>query len=90
MPPFFSIVDQHYNFLVNLAKMKPAIEIRIVKSEKISGDLYEVKAEIVNSGQFPLMTKLAERSKWVKKLRIDLLPSTTQQIVGGKKVNLID
>lgn len=85
-----SISDQHYNFLAVLAKMKPAIEIRILKSEKKSGDLYEVKAEILNSGQFPLMTKLAERSSWVKKLRVDLLPSASQEIVGGKKVNLIN
>ncbi len=92
-PPFSaldSISDQHYDFVVNLAKMKPAVEIRILSSEKKSGDLFEIKAEIVNSGNLPLMTKLAEKSKWVKMLRVDLLTASSQEIIGGKKVNLIN
>jgi hypothetical protein len=45
---------------------------------------------MTNAGKFPTMPALAVESKWVKKVRLDMLTSGTQKVMGGSKVFLWD
>ncbi len=85
-----SVSDQHLDFLLSLATMHPALTFSDIKVTKKSGDLYLIEAELTNNGKCPTMTALAKDSKWVKKIRLDILTSKTQQVNGGRKVFLFD
>ena len=85
-----SISGQHLNFIIELAERHPALKFSNIKVTRNTGDLYQVEAEITNTGGFPTMTFLALGSRWVKKIRVDLLPSKNQVVAGGRKVFLYD
>lgn len=85
-----SISGHHLKFLGGLADMHPALKFSNIKVTPNSGDMYQVEAEITNTGGFPTMPFLATGSKWVKKIRLEILPSKNQVITGGQKVFLYD
>ncbi len=92
-PPFSyidTITSNHLDFLVALAEMHSSLKFSDIKITKQADNLFLVEAEITNTGKFPTMPVLAQRSKWVKKVRLDIIPSQKQTIVGGKKVFLYD
>jgi hypothetical protein len=85
-----SISGPHYDFIIELAKMHPSLKFSAVKVVQNSGDLYQVEAEITNTGRLPTMAYPAIHSKWVKMIRLDILTSKSQVISGGKRVFLFD
>jgi len=85
-----TVSDQHLDFLLSLAAMHPALSFSDLKVTKKSSDLYLLEAELTNTGKCPTMTALGKDSKWVKKIRLDILNSNTQQVAGGRKVFLFD
>ncbi|HLO60233.1 MAG TPA: M14 family metallopeptidase [Bacteroidales bacterium] len=85
-----SISGPHYEFMLQLARMHPSLKFSSVKVLRNSGDLYQVEAEITNTGSLPTMAYPAVHSKWVKMVRLDILTSKSQVISGGKKVFLFD
>jgi hypothetical protein len=85
-----SVADCHLNFLLDLARMHPALQINNVKITRNAGEVYLLEAEMTNTGGLPTMPFLAVNSKWVKKIRLDILPSPKQTIAGGRKVFLYD
>jgi hypothetical protein len=85
-----TVSDQHLDFLLAVAAMHPALTFSDIKVTKRSSDIYLIEAELTNNGKCPTMTALARDSKWVKKIRLDILPSKTQQVNGGRKVFLFD
>jgi hypothetical protein len=85
-----TVSDQHLDFLLALAAMHPALTFSNIKVTKRSSDIYLIEAELTNSGKCPTMTALASDSKWVKKIRLDILPSKTQQVNGGRKAFLFN
>jgi len=90
LPMLDTIANQHLDFLIALASMHPALTFNDVKITKRSDDVYLVEAELTNAGKFPTMPALAVESKWVKKVRLDILTSGTQKVMGGRKVFLWD
>jgi hypothetical protein len=90
LPVLDSVANQHLEFLIALASMHPALTFNDVKITKRSDNLYMVEVEITNSGRFPTMPALAVESKWIKKVRLDINTSKTQEVVGGRKVFLYD
>jgi len=85
-----TVANQHLDFLLALASMHPALTFNDVKITKRSDNFYLVEVEITNSGRFPTMPALAKDSKWIKKVRLDIKTSKTQEPVGGRKVFLYD
>jgi hypothetical protein len=85
-----SISGQHLDFLLALANRHPSLKFSNIKVTRNSGDLYQVEAEITNTGGFPTMTSLATGSRWVKKIRVDVMPAKNQVLAGGRKVFLYD
>jgi hypothetical protein len=85
-----SVSGRHLDFLMELAGRHPALKFSNIKVTRNSGDLYQVEADITNTGGFPTMTVLATGTRWVKKIRVDLMPSKSQEMAGGRKVFLYD
>ncbi len=85
-----STADGHYRFLTDLARLHPGLEIRVKKVISRGDHIYQVEAEMVNSGGLPTMTHFAKDSKWVKKVRVDFDAGPGNQLAAGRKALLFD
>ncbi len=83
-----TIIDIHTNFLLDLARMRPRIEIRDVKTEHIGRGLYRVTAEIANPGDFPTASQTGEMVRWMQKTVVRLTPARGQEIISGNVVEV--
>lgn len=92
-PPYNLVADlvkKHSSFLVKLAGHQPEIDIINVKTEKISGGLTRITADIVNKGALASHSKLGERSYWVKRINVKLNTGSNQSVVSGKKIQVLN
>jgi hypothetical protein len=91
-PPFKmvdSIALDHTNFILELAKMQPKLEFHNVKVEKLSGGLTRITADLYNNSPLPTHSQLGERSRWLRKIRIDITKDK-KEVLAGNTINLID
>lgn len=91
-PPYAmvdSLSEAHTEFLIELASMKPQVQILNFKTEKVSNNLTRVTADIHNSGTFPTASRLGERTDWVKEVIIKLELSNGLAIVSGDLLETI-
>ncbi len=92
-PPFKLVEDlvkKHSDFIVALSKFTPSIDITGIKKEKLSNGLTRVTVTLLNKGILPTQTKVGERSYWVKKLSVKLIPEANQTVISGRKNQSID
>jgi len=92
-PPFklvSDLVKKHSDFIIALSKLTPSIDIVNIKKEKLGNDLNRVTLSIINRGNLASQTKVGERSYWVKKLSVKLIPDLNQTIISGRKNQTID
>ncbi len=84
-----SIALEHTNFILELAKMQPKLEFHNVKVEKLSGGLSRITADLYNNAPLPTHSELGERSRWLRKIRIDITKDK-EEVLAGNTINLID
>lgn len=91
-PPFRmvdSIALEHTNFILELAKMQPKLEFHNVKVEKLAGELSRITADLFNNSPLPTHSELGEKSRWLRKIRIDITKDK-KDVIAGNTINLID
>lgn len=91
-PPFKlvdSIALQHTNFILKLADMQPKLEFHNVKVEKLSGGLSRITADLFNNSPLPTHSELGEKSRWLRKIRIDITKDK-KEVLAGNTINLIN
>jgi hypothetical protein len=90
--PPFSYVDklatEHTKFLLSIAAKKPEIQLLNLKAEQLDGGVTRVTVTVQNSGLFPALTDIGKNNNWVKLVKLTLITSGDQAVVGGKKVTL--
>jgi len=84
------LVKKHHDFIIELSKKSPAIDLINIKKEKLGDGLTRVTATIINNGALATQTRVGERSYWVKKISVKLIPSVNQSIISGRKNQMID
>lgn len=92
-PPYdlvAGLAEAHSRFIVKLASLKPQVKIENVRVEPVGRGLSRVTADIFNPGTFATMTELAERTRWVRKTKVEMTPGNNQQIISGDKVRLLN
>ena len=92
-PPFklvSDLVKKHSDFIIALSKLTPSIDIINIKKEKLGNNLSRVTISIINKGNLATQTKVGERSYWVKKLSVKLIPDLNQTLISGRKNQTID
>ncbi len=90
-PPISMVADiakKHTDFIIDLAKMQPQIEIIDLKTEKLTGGLTRITAKVYNKGALATHSKLGERSKWMKRVKVTLNTTGNQTIISGRKIEL--
>lgn len=89
-PPFRmvdSIGENHTNFVVKLAEMKPNIEFHNVKTEKLSGGLTRITLDVFNNSPLPTHSEIGEKSRWLQKLQITV-NKDKKDILAGNTIKL--
>jgi hypothetical protein len=92
-PPFNLVEDlikKHSDFILALSKYTPTLDIINIKKEKLGHDLTRVTVSLINKGILPTQTKVGERSYWVKKLSVKIIPEANQAVISGRKNQTID
>lgn len=91
-PPFSMagpIVESHYDFIIEIAGMKPSVEILNVKTEELGRQLFRITADIKNSGILPTVSQIGERLRWVQKAVIRLETADNQNVISGKTIEVL-
>ncbi len=92
-PPYAmtaGLVKKHTDFMVKLAEMQPAIDVMNLRTEKLANGLTRISLDVVNKGGLATHSKLGERSYFIKKVKVAVQTAGKQEIVGGKKINLLN
>ncbi|WP_238531777.1 hypothetical protein [Nitritalea halalkaliphila] len=91
-PPFEKVADiatTHTDFILSLAAKAPKLEFHDVKTEKLSNGLTRVTATLYNNSPIPTHTEMGERSRWLRKVRVDI-NKKADDLVAGEKIKLIN
>lgn len=91
-PPYSlvpEIASAHNRFIMDLAAMKPQVRIENVKVESVGKGLNRITADIFNPGTFATMTDLAQKTRWVRKTKVEIALGKNQQLLAGDKIKLL-
>lgn len=91
-PPFSevdSIAIEHTDFILKLSQQQPKLEFHNPKVENLKGGLKRVSVDLLNNSNLPSHSKLGERSRWLRKIRIDI-DKAQEDILAGNKTELIN
>lgn len=92
-PPYNMVEDiskKHTDFVVEITKMQPNISIENVTTEKVDNGLTRVTLNIHNKGLLPTHTEMGKRSRWLRRIKVDLKLKNNQEIISGQKIQLIN
>ena len=92
-PPYSKVADiskKHTDFVIEVSKMQPNISIENVTTEKIDNGLTRVTLKIHNNGVLPTHTEMGKRSRWLRRIKVDLKLNNNQNIVSGQKIQLLN
>ncbi len=92
-PPYAlvgDIVKKHTNFMIELAGMAPKIDLIGLKTEKIGEGLTRVTVKVMNNGALPTLTRIAERSYFLKRIAVKAITNSNQTIISGNKAATLD
>ena len=90
-PPFSkvdSIAIEHTNFILKLAQHQPKLEFHNLKVENLKGGLKRITVNLLNNANLPTHSELGQRSRWLRKIRIDL-SAEKDNIIAGNKIELV-
>ncbi|MFC3416910.1 M14 family metallopeptidase [Algoriphagus hitonicola] len=91
-PPFEKvgeIAEEHTEFILKLAEMQPKLEIQNLKVESIGNGLTRISLDLFNNSPLPTHSEMGERSRWLRKIRIDL-NAPDDRLISGEKIQLVD
>jgi hypothetical protein len=91
-PPFEKVNEiaaEHTAFILKLAAMQPKLEFHNLKTEALGNGLTRVTIDLFNNSPLPTHSEMGARSRWLRKLRIDI-DATADKLVSGDKIKLVD
>lgn len=83
------IAKEHTAFILKLAEMQPKLELLNMKTEALGNGLTRVTVDLFNNSALPTHSEMGARSRWLRKVRIDL-DASTDKIISGDKIKLMD
>lgn len=91
-PPFEKvgeIAKQHTDFILKLAAMQPKLEFHNLKTEALGNGLTRITVDLYNNSPLPTHSEMGARSRWLRKVRIDI-DTTQDKLISGDKIKLVD
>ncbi|MEQ6123091.1 M14 family metallopeptidase [Pseudotenacibaculum sp. MALMAid0570] len=92
-PPFKyvkDISDTHTKFILELAKMQPAIVLQNIKTESVDNGFTRITVDVHNKGLLPTHTDMGKRSRWLRKIKVALNLNKGQELISGRKITLVN
>jgi len=83
------LVEKHYNFIIEVAKMHPELEISDLKTEDIGNGIYRVSLKILNKGLFATMAESGESNNQTRLMQLTMQSTGNQKILSGQPVQRI-
>lgn len=91
-PPYAmvdSIATKHTAFILEVVKMQPSLLFTNLKEEQLGSGLTRITVDLHNQGMLPTHTEMGTKSRWVRKINITVDLAKGQEIISGKKRQLI-
>lgn len=91
-PPFEKVAEiaqQHTDFILKIAAIQPKLELLNLKTETLGNGLTRITVDLYNNAALPTHSEMGTRSRWLRKLRIDL-DTEPEKIISGDKIKLIN
>lgn len=91
-PPFEKVEEiakQHTDFILKLAAMQPKLEFHNLKTEALGNGLTRITVDLYNNSPLPTHSDMGARSRWLRKVRIDI-DATADKLISGDKIKLVD
>jgi hypothetical protein len=91
-PPFNmvnEIAEEHTSFILKLAELSPKLEFHNVKTEKLGNGLTRITADLYNNSALPTHSEMGQKSRWLRKIRIDI-DRDSKDLISGDKIKLIN
>lgn len=85
-----SLSSTHNRFIVWLASARPRIDILNLRTVELGNQVYRIEMDVYNGGLMLLMTGIGEKTRWVKKPKVNLILDEDQQLLSGKEIILLD
>lgn len=85
-----SLSNTHNQFIVFLASLRPRIKVINMNSTLVSKNVFRIEMEVYNEGYLPALSGVGEKTKWIKKPKINIELNEKQEILSGKPVVLLD
>ncbi|TVQ94637.1 MAG: peptidase [Bacteroidetes bacterium] len=91
-PPYAmvdSIAEKHTSFIIDVAALRPQIDIINLKTERLGRNLTRVTLDVINRGTFPTASEAGEQVRWMQKTVMRVTPGPDQAIISGKPVEVM-
>ena len=91
-PPFDKvneIAKEHTDFILKIAAMSPKLEFHNLQTEKLGNGLTRITADLFNNSALPTHSEMGEKSRWLRKIRVDINRDATD-LISGDKIKLIN
>lgn len=84
------LADKHTTFIAELAAMQASIKLVNLKTESVGKGLTRVTVDLFNEGTLPTHSTMGQRSRWLRRIKVELQLGNGQEVVSGQKVQLIN
>ncbi|MFN2395601.1 MAG: M14 family metallopeptidase [Bacteroidales bacterium] len=84
-----SMAEKHTAFILDVAAIRPVIDIVNIETENPGRNLYRITVDIINLGGFPTSSESGELLKWKQKTVLRATPDNNQEVVSGNTIEVI-
>lgn len=91
-PPYTmvdSIARKHTDFLIDVAALRPRIDIINQETENLGRNLHRVSLDVINKGAFPTASETGELVRWMQKTVLRAELSEGMNLLSGKPVEVM-
>lgn len=83
------LADKHNEFIRELAGMQAELSLINLKTEEVGKGLTRITVDLYNGGTLPTHSQMGQRSRWLRRVKLELKLGNGQEIVSGRKITLI-
>jgi len=84
-----SIAKKHTAFILDVAALRPQIDIVNLKTEKLGRNLTRITLDVINRGSFPTASQTGEQLRWMQKTVMRVNLGNNQTLLSGKPVDVM-
>jgi hypothetical protein len=80
--------QKHNEFILKLASMQSDVQLVNLKTEAVGKVLTRVTVDLYNPGTLPTHSQMGTRSKWLRRIKVEVKLGNGQEIVSGTKIQM--